>query len=135
MTDPVAGPSLAVTAGGITLLGIATGLHPELLLAGAAGGWWALSYVPPIGIWARANRVMLSSAVAAWAAPPAAAWAGGIARHMGETGGWLPDVLPAAAWQIVAALGIGLLAVDVLGRGLLAIGRARLRRCIRETDK
>jgi hypothetical protein len=54
---------------------------------------------------------------------------------MGETGGWLPDVLPAAAWQIVAALGIGLLAVDVLGRGLLAIGRARLRRCIRETDK
>lgn len=126
MTDPVSAPAVAVTAGGLTLLGVATGLQPELLLAGAAGGWWALTYAPPAGALARANRIALSSAIAAWTAPPATAWA---ARALE-----LPATTALAGLQIAAALGVGLLAVDVLGRGLLSLARARLGNA-REAEK
>jgi hypothetical protein len=118
MTDPAALPTIAVTSGGITLLGVATGLQPELLLAGAAGGWWALTYAPPARALARINRISLSSTIAAWTAPPATAWAAGTLG--------LPDAMPAAGLQILIALGVGLIALDVLGRGLLGLARARL---------
>lgn len=118
MTDPVSTPAIAVTSGGITLLGVATGLQPELLLAGAAGGWWALTYAPPVKALARVNRITLSSAIAAWVSPPAAAWAAGTLG--------LPEAIPTAGLQILIALGVGLIALDVLGRGLLGLARARL---------
>ena len=37
----------AATATGLTVFGVATGLHPAILLAGLAGGLWALSYQEP----------------------------------------------------------------------------------------
>lgn len=118
MTDPAALPTIAVTSGGITLLGVATGLQPELLLAGAAGGWWALTYAPPARALARINRIALSSAIAAWTAPPATAWAAGTLG--------LTEAIPTPGLQMLAALGIGLIALDVLGRGVLGLARARL---------
>lgn len=39
--------SIAVSATGLTILGISTGLQPDILLAGFAGGLWALTYQPP----------------------------------------------------------------------------------------
>lgn len=117
MTEPVVS---VATVGGITVLGIVTGLHPALMLAGAWGGWWAMSYQPPLGWWARLNRVAISSAVAAWATPPSVGWL--FAKD------WLPDGLTPLPLEFVTALGIGLVAVDVLGRGLLKLSAARMGR-------
>ncbi len=35
---------IAVTSAGLTFFGIATGLHPQYLVAGSVGGLWWLSY-------------------------------------------------------------------------------------------
>ena len=48
MAEPTSSAVLAgATATGLTLFGVATGLHPAILLAGLAGGLWALSYQEP----------------------------------------------------------------------------------------
>lgn len=122
MTEPVSASSalITVTAGGVTLLGLATGLDPLLLLAGAWGGWWAQSYQPPAGAMARLNRVLIAAVAAAWGSPPLVGWLA--SRTL------LTDEVPGVAWEAVAALGIGLLAVDVLGRGLLKLAAAKFRR-------
>lgn len=125
MTEPVSAAWIAVTAGGITVLGVVTGLQPDLMLAGAAGGWWAQIYVQPANAWARINRLLLAAVIAAWAAPPAVAFAGK----------WLPTMIPTIAWQWLAALGVGLVAIDALGRGLLTLTRAVLRKRTPEADK
>ena len=39
--------AVAISATGLTILGISTGLQPDILLAGFAGGLWALTYQPP----------------------------------------------------------------------------------------
>ena len=114
MSDP-ASTTIAATAAGITVLGVTTGLHPELLVAGAAGGWWAVTYLPPMPPLSRVNRVMLSSVVAAWIAPAAI----GLAEHVG----WLPAIAPQRVLELIAALGIGLLTIDVLGGGVLTFAR------------
>ena len=71
MSEPATSAIVSVTqASGITILGIATGLDPVLIVAGAAGGWWALSYLESPGrALARANRIALSSILAAWGSP------------------------------------------------------------------
>lgn len=135
MTEPVSSTTIAVTAGGITILGIVTGLQPDLMLAGAAGGWWAQVYVKPASVFARVNRLLLASLIAAWSAPPTVAWLG---SH-----GWISTLIPVAAWQWCAALGIGLIAIDALGGGVLGAVRnifaALVRRATggnkQETDK
>lgn len=111
MTDPISPPAVVSAAAGITLFGVATGLDPVLLAAGAGGGWWAISYQPTLGTLQRLSRIGISALAGGWGSPLAVAYAGG--------SGWLPDTVPpvVAAWPV--ALGIGLLAVDVLGRGLL----------------
>lgn len=127
MTEPVSGTAITVTAGGITILGIVTGLQPELMLAGAAGGWWAQVYIGPTSALARINRLLLAAFIAAWASPPSVAFAAGY--------GWLPDALPLKAWQLLAALGFGLIALDALGRGAMTLIRGWLRKYTPEADK
>lgn len=64
--------AVAVTAGGLTLFGVVTGLHPALLLAGLAGGWWALSYQrESMPLPRRVSVLAISSLMAAWITPPA----------------------------------------------------------------
>lgn len=111
MTDPISPPLALSDAAGITLFGVATGLDPMLMGAGAGGGWWAITYQPTLGTIDRLSRIGISALAAGWGSPLAVAYAAGA--------GWLPDGVPhgVAAWPV--ALGIGLLAVDVLGRGLL----------------
>ena len=114
MTEPIASAAGA-TAAGITILGITTGLQPQLLVAGAAGGWWAVTYLPPSSALSRINRVLISAAVAAWSAPAVI----GFALHQQ----WLPPVASVSVLETLAALGIGLLTIDVLGGGALTFAR------------
>lgn len=66
--------AVAITAGGLTVFGVATGLHPALLLAGLAGGWWALSYQrEAMTLGRRVSVLSISSVMAAWITPPAVA--------------------------------------------------------------
>lgn len=118
MTEPVSLGWLGVTSAGITVLGIVTGLHPALMLAGAAGGWWAMSYQPQISVLGRMNRVLLSSIVSAWGAPVAAAAGASV----------LPSsmTLPHSAIELGVALIMGLVTIDVLGRGLLSLVRSKI---------
>ncbi len=118
MTEPVSSSAFfGFTAGGITVLGIATGLHPALMLAGAWGGWWAMTYQPPMSVWARLSRVFISAVAAGWLAPGTIAVA--------HQRGWLPDGIAPDMLHFPAALLTGLLAVDVIGRGMLRAGRAK----------
>lgn len=114
MTEPALSTA-AAAATGITILGITTGLQPQLLVAGAAGGWWAITYLPPSSALSRINRVLISAVVAAWSAPAAV----GLAMHQQ----WLPTVAPVPVLEALAALGVGLLTIDVLGGGALAFAR------------
>lgn len=105
MTEPLSGAALSVTAaGGIAVFGVVTGLEPALLLAGAAGGWWSLSYMYPLSILARIHHIALSALIAAWVAPAA-------------------DV-PGGPY--VAALVVGLVAVPVLGKALMKLAGRKL---------
>lgn len=66
--------AITLSAGGITLLGIATGLHPTVMLAGFAGGLWAVSYEkPPIPLVRRLTWTCGSAIVAGYLTPPAVA--------------------------------------------------------------
>jgi len=115
--EPISPAACGASACGIVVLGFVTGLHPVLLLAGAWGGWWAMTYQPPLGTLDRLSRVAISALAAAWCAPLAAAW---VASRE-----WMPGTLPIELLQYPTALGIGLLAVDVIGRGVLRIGARR----------
>ena len=45
MAEPMAAvAAIAITSTGLAVFGIATGLHPQYLVAGAVGGLWWLSY-------------------------------------------------------------------------------------------
>lgn len=73
MTDPAAStPAFGITATGLTVLGVATGLRPELLLAGITGALWALSYSDPLPVWRRWAITVVTSLVAGYLTPVAA---------------------------------------------------------------
>lgn len=113
MTDPISPPAIGLAAAGITVFGIATGLDPVLLFAGAGGGWWAMTYQPVLGVLDRISRIFISALVGGWGAPLAVGYVDGA--------GWLPHTVPAHVAGFPVALGIGLLAVDVIGRAILRI--------------
>lgn len=71
----------AVAATGITVLGVATGLSYEVLLAGFAGGLVSLSFLNPVGIWQRIWTPITATLTAGYTAPVACAWG---ARLTGE---------------------------------------------------
>jgi hypothetical protein len=103
-------------AGGVTVFGIATGLQPELLVAGAAGGWWAMSYQPPIKPFTRANRIIVSALVAAWLTP--------LTIHLLNK--YVEDIPTVASLSV--ALCVGLVTIDVLGSGFMRIAKKLLTR-------
>ena len=117
MTEPVTPSAFGLTAAGVTLFGVATGLDPALLCAGAAGGWWAMTYQPVLGALDRVSRVSLSALVGGWGSPLAVGYAAG--------NGWLPDTVPTQVAGFPVALGLGLLAVDVIGRALLRFAQRK----------
>lgn len=106
--------AVAVTAGGLTVFGVVTGLHPALLLAGLAGGWWALSYQRDPMPWSRRVSVLaISSLMAAWITPPAVSMTLGSGFALpGMTG----DLI-----QYPCAAFVGLLAHQIVGPALMRL--------------
>lgn len=64
----------AVTATGVTVLGVATGLSYDVLLAGFAGGLASLSFIEPQGVWQRIWTLTTATLVAGYTAPAALPW-------------------------------------------------------------
>ena len=116
MADIVSTPVLAVTVGGVTVLGVATGLAPELLFAGSCGGWWAASIMDepqPLAI--RVNNIIISSVIAAWLAPALTSVL--CARNLiGDHNELI--------WQYSTAAVTGFMVVPVLGKLIMDGGQA-----------
>lgn len=103
-----------LAASGLTVLGIATGIDPILFLAGLAGGWWALSYLPaPLPCLARFGIGIISGLAGAWFGPMSAALAASAGRHFLSP--WWPAELTPASLAIGTSFLIGLLAHRKLG--------------------
>ncbi len=101
----------AATATGLTIFGVATGLHPSILLAGLAGGLWALSYQEPSPAWKRVALTVMASIVSGYLTPAVA---------MGVTSfdAW-PHSVTRDVVQLPIAVLIGLLSHRVLGPALM----------------
>lgn len=113
MPEPTSSTAaVGLSAGGLTIFGIITGLHPMLLLAGLAGGWWALSYQSdPMPMVRRITALSISSLAAAWLTPPA------VAATVGA--GWLGPQATGELLQFPGALIVGLLAHSAIGPALM----------------
>ncbi len=117
MAEPTT-PAAALTASGITVLGVATGLDPMLLLCGFIGGWWAQSYEqPPAGLVQRLSVCALSALLTTWFIPPLVLWVTSLS--------WWPDVVPAMLMRFPAAVTFGLLAYKVLGPFALRFAKSK----------
>ena len=120
MAEPTTSAAVmaAATATGLTVFGVATGLHPAILLAGLAGGLWALSYHPPMGARRRVAITIMAAIVAGYLAPAVAAGATSLSI-------W-PDTLTREMVQLPIAVMIGLLSHRVLGPGLLRLAARKV---------
>ncbi len=107
--------AIAVSATGLTLLGISTGLQPDILLAGFAGGLWALTYQPPAPLFRRAAATLGSAVVAGYLSPIAVA----VLRSA------LPGDLSREIAQTSFGLLIGLVSQRVIGPAVLRIADRR----------
>lgn len=119
MAEPATSTAaIMVGAFGLTIFGIATGLHPSLLLVGLAGGLWALFYVEPQPLIKRILGAIMSALVAAWLAPVTA-------YSMRELP-FVPKAIPLDVLQFPVALVIGFLAMAIVGPGLMLLSRKKL---------
>lgn len=103
----------AATATGLTVFGVATGLHPAILLAGLAGGLWALSYQEPAPAMKRVAVTIMSAIVSGYLTPA-------VAAGVTSIGVW-PQAVTRDLVQLPIAVLIGLLSHRVLGPALLRI--------------
>ena len=101
----------AATATGLTIFGVATGLHPSILLAGLAGGLWALSYQEPSPAWKRVGLTVMASIVSGYLTPA-------VAAGVTSLGAW-PQSVTRDVVQLPIAVLIGLLSHRVLGPALM----------------
>lgn len=110
MADPTGVTPFAVTAAGLTVFGMVTGLHPPLLIVGLAGGLWAQFYVEAMPVGRRIASAIMASLAAAWMSP---ALAYGLPSF-----NWWPKTIPSEILQFPVALLTGLLSNAI---GLMAI--------------
>lgn len=122
MTDPAsgAGGAAIAAAAGVTIFGIATGLHPETLLPGVLGGLWALSYSDAAPFWRRCTSLAFATLGAGYFTPVLTAWLTSLS--------WWPRAAPAAMAQFPVALVVGLLSYNLVAPALLKLFRARVER-------
>ncbi len=93
----------------IAQIAVSAGFHPELLFAGAAGGWLAHTYQGPAEFKSRISRILFSALVASWFTP--------VTVHLMN----LPADPVLAKFPL--AFAFGLLTVDVLGHGIISMAR------------
>lgn len=114
MTEPAAtATTAAVTATGLTLFGLHTGLDPTLLLAGLAGALMELSYGEPRPPWRRLTGIVSASLLAGYLTPAAVA----IVRVKSL----LPEGIAEEVILPAAAATIGFLSYRVIGPALLRV--------------
>jgi hypothetical protein len=119
MAEPATSTAAVIASAlGLTVFGVATGLHPSLLIAGLAGGLWALFYGEPQPLLKRCLSAVMSALVAAWLAPVTA-------YSVQELPG-APPGLPLDVLQFPVALVIGFLAMAIVGPGLMLLSRKKL---------
>lgn len=119
MAEPATSTAAVIASAlGLTVFGVATGLHPSLLIAGLAGGLWALFYGEPQPLLKRCLSAVMSALVAAWLAPVAA-------YSVQELPG-APPGLPLDVLQFPVALILGFLAMAIVGPGLMLLSRKKL---------
>jgi len=112
MTDPAVAP-VVLTASGLTVLGVSTGIAPELLFTGLAGGWWALSYITePLPLRRRLTIAAVSALAGAWGGAWAAPLLAAGASHFI---GWWPAEAGGMSLRYVVALVLGLLSHRHIG--------------------
>jgi len=118
LTDPASSTAtLAITGAGITIFGVVTGLHPDILLAGFAGGVWAQSYLPQTTLFRRVSTTLGSAIVAGYLTPISVAL-----LKNSSTGDLFQEIA-----QTAIALVIGLISQKVIGPALLRISENRLK--------
>ena len=119
MAEPATSTAAVIdSAMGLTIFGIATGLHPSLLIAGLAGGLWALFYGEPQPLLKRCLSAVMSALVAAWLAP--------VTVYSIQELPFTPKVLPLDVLQFPIALVLGFLAMAIVGPGLMLLSRKKL---------
>ena len=119
MAEPATSTAAVIaSAMGLTIFGIATGLHPSLLIAGLAGGLWALFYGEPQPPLKRCLSAVMSSLVAAWLAP--------VTAYSIQELPFLHEELPLDVLQFPIALVLGFLAMAIVGPGLMLLSRKKL---------
>lgn len=115
MADPSSSAAVvAITTAGISIFGIATGLHPELLLAGITGALWALSYSEPVPVWRRVAITVVTALVAGYLTP--------VAIAMLRLTAWLPPEITQEIVMPPAAVLLGFLAHKIIGPAVIRIG-------------
>lgn len=110
MTEPTITTAIVLSTG-ITVFGVATGLHPELLLAGFAGGLWYQSYPSAASIGTRFTSSIISAVVAAYLSPVASVIIHKITKQLHDVG---VDLI-----RLPIALIIGFLTYRVIAPALL----------------
>ena len=103
--------ALAITGAGLSVFGINTGMHPQVLVAGCTGALWALSYQAPQPFSRRATVTALSAILSAYLTPFTVA--------MLQITAWLPGELALDLVQMPVAIIIGFLAHRKLGPAIL----------------
>ena len=116
--------AVTLTAAGITVFGISTGLQPEVMIAGFAGGLWAQAYHPPTTIMKRIAMTILASVLSGYLTPAISA---SVSPMMPVTASMTPVKLP------IAVL-IGLLAQRVLGPWLMKFAAKKADAIIKKAE-
>lgn len=118
MAEPTATGVFVLTATGISIFGVATGLDPVLLVAGVAGGYASLSYQPAQSFSGRITSVVMSALMAAWGAPVLVAAASGQP--------FIPVAVTGEILKFPVALIGGFLAQTVIAPGLMALAKRKM---------
>lgn len=118
MAEPTTSAAAFIAATtGLTLFGVATGLHPGLLLAGMAGGLWALNYLPRMAWYQRVCSASVGAVVASWFAPAVSIGISSLS--------WWPKGITLDIVQFPVAVVLGLLAHSVIGPAMLSAGKRK----------
>lgn len=112
MTEPATTTSVAATAGGIMIAGLATGLPAELIFPAFVGALWSLRSASEGSAIARVTQVLIGTLAAAWMAMPVTLAA---ASFVPEAASISADIL---RYPVAFALGWGGLSIllDRIGR-------------------